>query len=331
MVFGGAFPHPQLHKMAKNKWSLMRAARYSLPFHQHLSDGSASYCTRALQPAWVNGSHPVSISLKVGIGIILYMTFNSPRAGVASQSVRGIPPQTRALAFNRIDDPTFVMSFDIEPAQKNTQYTPFRKLSAFCRGLIIFEPMVEVARVGLKHDISPDQRSFYINRLIKKGRALDMHDLVTNTRARESFSGCKTTPAFAEETQLRVARKFNSSFPADLHQFISMISKFVPLAITGVALGMLTIGGNIAKVAHSVFEDSTPITPLFTVVIVIGALAVYEAISTRNMLTRKAQEMLESGNMTCKEARRLILDTVKRFGNPCEIATGLRCEMEERR
>jgi len=66
-------------------------------------------------------------------------------------------------------------------------------------------------------------------------------------------------------------------------------------------------------------------------VFLIGAFAVYEAVETRKKLAGKAQEMLESGNMTCKEARMFILDTVKRYGNPGEIPGYLRCEMDERR
>jgi hypothetical protein len=265
----------------------------------------------------------------VGIGIILYMTFNSPRANIASQSVQRSTIQPRALAFNRLDDPAFVMSFDIEPAQKKTHYTNAKKIRAFCLGLIIFEPKVEVARCGLKHDISSDQRSFYIKELIKKGRALDMHEIVTN--ASLQGPGRKYGKSLDEPTQLMVAQKFRSSFPADLHQFFNLITKAVPILITGVTLGMLTFGGAIAKTARSIFEDGPPLSPVFTVAFMLGAIAVYEAIDTRKKLAHKAQEMLESGNMTCKEARRLILETVKHFGNQSEIPGYLRCEMEGRK
>ncbi len=259
------------------------------------------------------------------------MTSISPRATPVSQSIRRASVLPRTLAFSRIDDPAFAMSVDIDSAQKKSQYTPRRKLGAFCRGLIIFEPMVEVARCSLKHELSESERTFYINRLIKKGRALDMHGIVTERYVSGAMPARKGKSSLDEATQLKIAKKFNSSFPADLHEFATTILKFLPLAVSGVALGMMTFGGNIANAFQSVFEDGPPISAVFTVTFLIGALAVYEAVETRKKLAGKAQEMLESGNMTCKEARMLILDTVKRFGNLGEMAGYLQCEVDERR
>ncbi|MDD5340809.1 MAG: hypothetical protein PHV13_06250 [Candidatus ainarchaeum sp.] len=192
---------------------------------------------------------------------------------------------------------------DENESLRSKQYTRSDKARAFCRGFFGWGPLIEVAREGVKRDISPELRDKYVTRIVKTAYSDYLVDMVTDRRFMEleNPNYADVGGAMSPKLQRKIVSRFREISRSGPASPIPSLPAFAVFAVTAVCSA-----GILAMPVKSTVE----VVAAVAVPIIVVVASVIQTLRGWARLRRNADAMLKSGEIRDEAAKRALSECV---------------------